>query len=93
MFVYNYHCVSYVSLCSAVAMQKLALNGPSEFLRTADNTEQLFSSQRWLENAENVRELNIDDNLIGEMGGREILHGLQSRKEGNVVKLLIFTRS
>lgn len=38
---------------------------------------------RWLATAANLQELNIDDNLIGDMGGREILHGLQTRKEGN----------
>lgn len=39
--------------------------------------------QRWLATAADLLELDIDDNLIGDMGGREILNGLQERKEGN----------
>ena len=39
--------------------------------------------QRWLATAADLLELDIDDNLIGDMGGREILNGLEERKEGN----------
>lgn len=31
---------------------------------------------------DNLKEIDIEDNLIGELGGREILEALRSRKEG-----------
>ena len=37
---------------------------------------------RWISTASDLKELDIDDNLIGDLGGREILGGLQNRKEG-----------
>ena len=31
---------------------------------------------------DDLKEIDIEDNLIGELGGREILEALRSRKEG-----------
>ena len=33
-------------------------------------------------NSECLQEIDLDDNLIGDMGGRELYEGLEARKEG-----------
>ena len=37
---------------------------------------------RWIICSEDLREIDLDDNLIGELGGLEILTALRQRKEG-----------
>lgn len=46
--------------------------------------------KRWLATAADLLELDIDDNLIGDMGGREILNGLQERKEAGLPNVKIW---
>ena len=41
-----------------------------------------LSLYRWIMYCDNLKEIDIEDNLIGELGGREILEALRSRKEG-----------
>lgn len=50
--------------------------------------------KKWIENAADLQELDLDDNLIGELGGREVLDGLQERKQAGLsaVKLWITHR-
>ena len=37
---------------------------------------------RWLVTSDCVEELDLEDNLIGDLGGKEILEALQERDEG-----------
>jgi len=46
--------------------------------------------KRWIATAADLLELDIDDNLIGDMGGREILHGLQERSEAGLSKMTVW---
>ena len=41
-----------------------------------------LSLYRWIMYCDDLKEIDIEDNLIGELGGREILEALRSRKEG-----------
>ena len=38
--------------------------------------------------SEDLKEIDIEDNLIGELGGREMLEALRCRKEGYFVHFL-----
>ena len=39
---------------------------------------------RLITHSEGLQELDLDDNLVGDLGGREILEALMDRKEGEV---------
>jgi len=39
---------------------------------------------RLITHSEGLQELDLDDNLIGDLGGREILEALMDRKEGTL---------
>ena len=39
---------------------------------------------RLVENSSCLQELDLDDNLIGDLGGREIMEGLRARKEAGL---------
>ena len=42
----------------------------------------LFDIFRLITHSQALQELDLDDNLIGDLGGREILEALMDRKEG-----------
>ena len=42
-----------------------------------------LSLQRLITHSEGLQEIDLDDNLIGDLGGRELLEALMDRKEGN----------
>eukprot|EP00795_Rhopilema_esculentum_P016902 gene16902-8386_t len=46
--------------------------------------------RRWISTSADLKELDIDDNLIGDLGGREILGGLQDRKEAGLSNLTVW---
>ncbi|XP_057301323.1 uncharacterized protein LOC130635842 [Hydractinia symbiolongicarpus] len=64
----------------------IADNGIDNFTVNSDNVplEVMRLLKRWIVNSSNLKEIDLDDNLIGELGGREILSALQSRKEAGL---------
>lgn len=44
---------------------------------------------RLITHSEGLQELDLDDNLIGDLGGREILEALMDRKEGKADRSII----
>lgn len=49
------------------------------------STRQFF---RLITHSETLQELDLDDNLIGDLGGREVLEALMDRKEGRLSSIL-----
>ena len=45
---------------------------------------------RLITHSQALQELDLDDNLIGDLGGREILEALMDRKEGYWKKYALF---
>ena len=53
-------------------------------VRYCNSHNNIFSTTfiRWIKFSEDLKEIDLEDNLIGELGGREILDALHCRKEG-----------
>ena len=43
---------------------------------------------RWIASCKNIEEVRLEGNLLGDASGREILQGLQQRKEGILYVLI-----